>query len=78
MLYVETMVQERSKKAPTDGKGGSLYCTGTLGEVMKESSSIAYSFAKGFVLARFPENSFFAQSHIHLHVPEGATPKDGK
>jgi len=51
--------------------------TGQLGDVMKESCHIAYTFAKGF-LSRFDsDNVFFDHSAIHLHVPEGATPKDG-
>ncbi|QPG75776.1 hypothetical protein FOA43_003137 [Brettanomyces nanus] len=51
--------------------------TGQLGDVMKESVSIAYSFAKGFMAREFPENKFFDKAQIHLHCPEGATPKDG-
>ncbi len=51
--------------------------TGQLGEVMVESSYIAYSYitanSKKF---KIPDD-FFSKRHIHLHVPEGATPKDG-
>jgi ATP-dependent Lon protease len=51
--------------------------TGKLGDVMKESAEIAYSY----VMSRLPEfgvtEKFFDESFIHLHVPEGATPKDG-
>jgi ATP-dependent Lon protease len=54
-----------------------LKLTGKLGDVMKESAEIAYSYvfshAKSY--QKFPE--FFDKSMIHLHVPEGATPKDG-
>lgn len=51
--------------------------TGKLGEVMKESAEIAYSFAAGHA-ARFEgDAAFFDKRFIHLHVPEGATPKDG-
>ncbi|MCG8475015.1 MAG: endopeptidase La, partial [Cytophagales bacterium] len=51
--------------------------TGRLGEVMKESAEISYSYIMSN-LKRFkaPED-FFEKSFIHLHVPEGATPKDG-
>lgn len=51
--------------------------TGKLGEVMKESAEIAYSYVMSN-LKKFdaPEN-FFDESMVHLHVPEGATPKDG-
>lgn len=52
--------------------------TGHLGDVMKESTRIAYTFAKTFLPAVIdPTNTFLSNSHIHLHVPEGATPKDG-
>lgn len=51
--------------------------TGQLGAVMKESAEISYSY----IMARLKEfgadAAFFDESHIHLHVPEGATPKDG-
>ena len=51
--------------------------TGQLGEVMKESAEIAYSYI-GSHLKRFGgDASFFDQAFVHLHVPEGATPKDG-
>ncbi|QQD21645.1 endopeptidase La [Oceanospirillaceae bacterium ASx5O] len=51
--------------------------TGKLGEVMKESAEIAYSFAAGHAQQFGGEADFFDQRFIHLHVPEGATPKDG-
>lgn len=51
--------------------------TGKLGEVMKESAEIAYSFAVGHAQQFGGEADFFDQRFIHLHVPEGATPKDG-
>ncbi|KAF9982931.1 ATP-dependent Lon protease pim1 [Modicella reniformis] len=51
--------------------------TGQMGDVMKESTSIAYTFAKNLLGRRYPENRFFNKAAIHLHVPEGATPKDG-
>ncbi|KAF9170587.1 ATP-dependent Lon protease pim1 [Mortierella sp. AD011] len=51
--------------------------TGQMGDVMKESTSIAYTYAKNLIGRRFPENRFFNKAAIHLHVPEGATPKDG-
>lgn len=44
---------------------------------MKESSTIAYTFSKSLMTRRFPANKFFEKAAIHLHVPEGATPKDG-
>lgn len=51
--------------------------TGQLGEVMKESARIAYTFARAFLMQHDPSNEYLVTSHIHLHVPEGATPKDG-
>lgn len=59
------------------GKHPAFHRTGQLGDVMKESSTISYSFAKGLLSRRIPSNKFFEKSSIHLHVPEGATPKDG-
>lgn len=44
---------------------------------MKESARIAYTFARAFLMQKDPNNDFLMSSHIHLHVPEGATPKDG-
>jgi len=51
--------------------------TGKLGEVMKESAEIAYSFTTGHAKEFGGDESFFDKRFIHLHVPEGATPKDG-
>ncbi|KFK26447.1 hypothetical protein AALP_AA8G249700 [Arabis alpina] len=70
-LYIETTVVEDG-----EGKGG-LNITGQLGDVMKESAQIAYTVARKILLKKEPENKFFANSKLHLHVPAGATPKDG-
>jgi len=51
--------------------------TGKLGEVMKESASISYSYAMGNAEKYKAKTEFFEKAHIHMHVPEGATPKDG-
>jgi Lon-like ATP-dependent protease len=48
-----------------------------MGKVMQESAKIAYTFSSSFMAQHFPENKFFERAGIHLHVPEGATPKDG-
>uniref|UniRef100_A0A8C6PGX0 Lon protease homolog, mitochondrial n=1 Tax=Nothobranchius furzeri TaxID=105023 RepID=A0A8C6PGX0_NOTFU len=48
-----------------------------LGDVMKESAKIASTFARAFLFSKDPGNNFLVNSHLHLHVPEGATPKDG-
>ena len=54
-----------------------LIPTGNLKDVMKESSTIAYSYAKSLLATKFPSNRFFEHARIHLHCPEGAVPKDG-
>lgn len=54
-----------------------LSSTGNLGNVMKESTNIAYSFAKAFMIRSFPENRYFERAGIHLHCPAGAISKDG-
>lgn len=51
--------------------------TGQLGEVMKESAEIAYSYVSSHLRQFGGDPSFFDQAFVHLHVPEGATPKDG-
>ncbi|ODQ64309.1 ATP-dependent protease La [Nadsonia fulvescens var. elongata DSM 6958] len=54
-----------------------FFATGQLGSVMKESSSLGYSFTKMFLSKKFPENRFFERAMIHLHFPQGGIPKDG-
>lgn len=51
--------------------------TGKLGEVMKESAEIAYSYTTAHAAQFGGDKSWFNQKFLHLHVPEGATPKDG-
>ena len=51
--------------------------TGQLGEVMRESAEIAYSYVASHLASYGAEASFFDEAFVHLHVPEGATPKDG-
>lgn len=51
--------------------------TGKLGEVMRESAEIAYSFVSSHARSFGAEPELFEKALIHLHVPEGATPKDG-
>jgi ATP-dependent Lon protease len=51
--------------------------TGQLGDVMKESAEIAYGYLVGHAEAFGAEPEFFEKAFIHLHVPAGATPKDG-
>ncbi|NLZ69498.1 MAG: endopeptidase La [Spirochaetales bacterium] len=56
---------------------GELKVTGQLGDVMRESVSIAWTYIKMESELRGLNNSFFTQHDFHLHIPEGATPKDG-
>lgn len=76
-LFVETSPRRPLEKDSKGDKDGSLEVTGQLGEVMKESARIAYTFARAFLMQHDPSNQYLVTSHIHLHVPEGATPKDG-
>jgi Lon-like ATP-dependent protease len=72
-LYVESILQSTLSASSSPG----LERTGNLKPVMKESTQIAYSFAKGFLAQRFAENKFFDHAKVHLHCPEGAVQKDG-
>ena len=51
--------------------------TGKLGEVMRESAEIAYSYVSSHLKQFDGDPAFFDEAFVHLHVPEGATPKDG-
>jgi ATP-dependent Lon protease len=56
---------------------GNLTVTGNLGDVMKESASLAYEYLKAHASLLKLENEVFEKWNVHIHVPEGATPKDG-
>ena len=58
------------------GKGG-LVLTGKLGDVMKESASIALDYVKANAKKYKIDSKLFSDNDIHIHVPEGAVPKDG-
>ncbi|KAK1294150.1 hypothetical protein QJS10_CPA16g01647 [Acorus calamus] len=70
-LYIETTLIEQ-----VEGKGD-LHLTGRLGGVMKESAMIAHTVCRAVLLKKEPDNRFFANSKLHLHVPAGSTQKDG-
>ncbi|KAJ2963605.1 hypothetical protein NQZ79_g1393 [Umbelopsis isabellina] len=72
-LYIESVLESplTPKSSPKLNK------TGQLGDVMKESTTIAYTFAKSLLANRFPKNGFFEKAQVHLHCPAGAVPKDG-
>ncbi|KAK4204097.1 putative Lon protease mitochondrial precursor, partial [Triangularia verruculosa] len=72
-MYVEAILQSSLKSSSRP----SLEITGNLKTVMKESSAIAYSFAKSYMANNFPKNDFLDHAKIHVHVPEGAVQKDG-
>ena len=68
ILFVEAMVMK--------GKG-ELILTGTLGEVMRESARAALSYARSRAAEFHIDESHFSTHDIHIHIPEGAIPKDG-
>ncbi|KAL8730666.1 MAG: hypothetical protein Q9181_004586 [Wetmoreana brouardii] len=72
-LYVESILENALSYSSRPG----LERTGNLKNVMRESTLIAYSFAKGLMAKEFPENKFFEKAKVHLHCPEGAVQKDG-
>lgn len=82
-LYIETtMIPAEALLPGKDGTPaphpkGTLETTGHLGDVMKESVRISCTFAKDFLGRREPGNTSLLRNNIHLHVPEGAVPKDG-
>ena len=73
-LYVESILENALNASSRPG----LERTGNLKNVMKESTVIAYSFAKSVMARMFPENKFFEKAKLHLHCPEGAVQKDGQ
>lgn len=66
-MFIETSLRRPKDK---ESKEGTLEVTGQLGDVMKESAKIAYTFARAFLMQKEPANDFLVTSHIHLHVPE--------
>lgn len=72
-MYIESILQAPLRPSTRP----SLEITGNLKNVMKESTTIAYSFAKSFMVRQFADNHFFEKAKMHLHVPDGAVSKDG-
>ena len=68
ILFVESSVS---------GGKGVMTMTGNLGDVMKESATIAYQYIKAHPELALTDSKTFSEKDIHVHVPEGATPKDG-
>ena len=69
ILFVETSLSK--------GKQGKLTLTGNLGDVMKESAVLALEYIKAHAEQIGIDQRIFDNWNIHIHVPEGATPKDG-
>ena len=69
ILFIETSLSK--------GKNGKLTLTGNLGDVMKESAVIALEYVKAHASVLNINPQIFDNWNIHIHVPEGATPKDG-
>ena len=69
ILFVETSLSR--------GKGGRLTLTGNLGDVMKESAMLALEYIKAHASLLGLDEEIFDNWNIHIHVPEGAIPKDG-
>jgi len=69
ILFVEVSLSK--------GDGRHLNLTGNLGDVMKESASLAYEYLKAHAAYVDLNPDIFSKWNVHIHVPEGATPKDG-
>lgn len=69
ILFIETSLNK--------GKPGKLTLTGNLGDVMKESATLAVEYLKAHPEILDLKNKSLEDYSIHIHVPEGATPKDG-
>ncbi len=68
ILFIETSL------SPGDGK---FTMTGNLGDVMKESATLAFEYIKSHAKSLGIDEKIIKKHNIHIHVPEGATPKDG-
>lgn len=69
ILFIESSLSK--------GKGEKLTLTGNLGDVMKESATIALQYIKAHADELGIDNALFTENNVHIHVPEGAIPKDG-
>ena len=68
-LYIESVKYPAEKTE--------MKLTGQAGDVMKESAQIAWTYLQSSVHRYAPKIPFFEKSQVHIHIPEGATPKDG-
>ena len=69
ILYIESSLNQ--------SKGGKLTLTGNLGDVMKESAMLALEYLKAHCSELGLQDDVFEEHSVHIHVPEGAVPKDG-
>lgn len=69
ILFVESLL--------SPSREGKLSMTGNLGDVMKESATIAFQWVKAHASQLNIDPEMFTGNNLHIHVPEGATPKDG-
>lgn len=82
ILYIESakrslLNSDSDTNNNNKSQSSSMQVTGHLGDVMKESSTIAFTVARNFLSQIDSTNKFLETTHIHVHVPEGATKKDG-
>ena len=69
VLYIEAVKNE--------GKDKGLQLTGNAGDVMKESATISWTYLLSEVKSFLPKGVSLEKTQMHIHIPEGATPKDG-
>ncbi|MDE6290478.1 MAG: endopeptidase La [Muribaculaceae bacterium] len=69
ILFIESSLSK--------GKGEKLTLTGNLGDVMKESATIALQYVRAHAKDLDIDDAMFTDYNVHIHVPEGAIPKDG-
>lgn len=69
ILFIETSLSK--------GKGEKLTLTGNLGDVMKESATLALQYVRAHAEELGIKEELFTENNVHIHVPEGAIPKDG-
>ena len=77
LAWTEVGGDTLSIEVSTMAGSGKLELTGNLGDVMKESAKAAFSYVRANYLKLGLERDFYKKTDIHIHVPEGAIPKDG-